>query len=445
LLDRSLFELSGGEKQKIACASADATRPEIFVLDEPSSNLDISTIKDLQKVIENWKALKKTVVIAEHRLYYVIPLADKIVYMKNGRIEKIFTKKEIMALSIQELSAMGLRSLDPFSLNAEAVSQNSNQSFKIENMVFSYGNRCPNTVNIPSLQLPQGEIIGILGNNGAGKSTFARCICGLNKKEKGIITFKNQNYPAKKRCKIAYVVMQDVNHQLFTDDVLEEVLISVNEENEVAAKKQADVILKSLDLKHKERCHPLSLSGGEKQRVAIASTIASNKEILVFDEPSSGLDYRHMLEVAENIKSLQKKGKSILLITHDPELIYKCCTHLLFLQKGEVLWHDTMNEESMKKMNDFFKSSGGLEKTWETVSWETVVENNPDYIIINNYGETPLEEKIEALKTNPALSGLKAVQEEKFVVVTLIEVFASSRVADTIELFANSFHPELFK
>lgn len=354
LLSRSLFELSGGEKQKIACASADTIRPDIFVLDEPSSNLDIPTIKDLQNVIKNWIAQKKTVVVAEHRLYYVVPLADKIVYMKKGTVEKVFTKEEMMALSFEELSKMGLRSLNPFSLKSEVVPKNYKQKFKIENMVFSYDKHFDNTVNIPFLELPQGSVIGILGNNGAGKSTFARCICGLNKKEKGIISINNQDYKAKKRCKIAYIVMQDVNHQLFTDDVLEEVLISMNEENDTIAKNRADEILQSLDLKHKISCHPMSLSGGEKQRVAIASAIASDKEILIFDEPSSGLDYRHMLEVAENIKTLKNNGKTILLITHDPELIYKCCTHLLFLRKGKVLWQDSINSNSIKKMNDFF-------------------------------------------------------------------------------------------
>ncbi len=86
-----------------------------------------------------------------------------------------------------------------------------------------------------------------------------------------------------------------------------------------------------------------------------------------------------------------------------------------------------------------------LEKTWNTVSWEAVVKANPDIIIINDYGTTTLEEKIQQLKTNPALSGLKAIQEERFISVTLPEVFASARVADTIEKFAQAFHPELFK
>lgn len=85
-----------------------------------------------------------------------------------------------------------------------------------------------------------------------------------------------------------------------------------------------------------------------------------------------------------------------------------------------------------------------LEKTWNTVSWEAVVESEPDIIVINDYGSTPIQEKIELLKTHPALSGLKAVQEENFLVITLPEVFASARVAGTIEKFAKAFHPELY-
>lgn len=88
LLDRSLFALSGGEKQKIACASVSAMEPDIFVLDEPSSNLDVVTIADLKQVVAKWKAMGKTVIIAEHRLYYLMDIADRVIYLKNGRIEQ---------------------------------------------------------------------------------------------------------------------------------------------------------------------------------------------------------------------------------------------------------------------------------------------------------------------------------------------------------------------
>ena len=116
LLNRSLFALSGGEKQKIACASADAIHPDIFVLDEPSSNLDIATIEDLIGVIRHWQSEKKTVIVAEHRLYYLVPYADRILYMKHGSIVREFTGTEFQKLSPDELQGMGLRALDPFHL-----------------------------------------------------------------------------------------------------------------------------------------------------------------------------------------------------------------------------------------------------------------------------------------------------------------------------------------
>ena len=97
-----------------------------------------------------------------------------------------------------------------------------------------------------------------------------------------------------------------------------------------------------------------TLSGGEKQRVAIGSAIASDKKLLIFDEPTSGLDYRHMLEVSDNLNRLKEMGKSLFLITHDPELIYKCCTYLLFIQGSKVLWHRPMDGEAVKLLRAFF-------------------------------------------------------------------------------------------
>ena len=111
--------------------------------------------------------------------------------------------------------------------------------------------------------------------------------------------------------------MQDVNHQLFTESVLDEVLISMKEENE----EKALDILKSLDLLEYRERHPVSLSGGEKQRVAVATAIASERSVLLFDEPTSGLDYRHMLQVARLFEKLRNHGKTILVVTHDLEFI----------------------------------------------------------------------------------------------------------------------------
>lgn len=359
LLNRSLFSLSGGEKQKIACASADTIHPDIFVLDEPSSNLDITTIQDLVDVIHHWQSEGKTILVAEHRLYYLVPLVDRIIYMRNGEISKEFTRQQFQSLPPEVLQNMGLRALDPFNLPPEAKPNESPTTLHIKNFRFSYGKHGPLVVDIPDLTLPQGEIIGIIGNNGAGKSTFARCLCGLDKRALGELEINGQSYGAKERCHISYMVMQDVNHQLFTEDVMDELLLSMAGDDEKENNEKANQILSSLDLEDKIKLHPMSLSGGEKQRVAIGSAIASNKEILVFDEPTSGLDYRHMIEVSQNLNKLKEMGKSLFLITHDPELLYKCCTYLLFIQDNKVLWHHWMGNEAVKLLRKFFSHKQG--------------------------------------------------------------------------------------
>ena len=302
---------------------------------------------------------KKTVIVAEHRLYYLVPYADRIFYMKHGSIVREFTGAEFQKLPPDELQGMGLRALDPFHLSPEAAPKLAAPQLHIKGFQFSYEKHGPLNVDIPDLTLPQGEIIGIIGNNGAGKSTFARCLCGLDKKAKGVLEMDGASYDAKQRRHISYMVMQDVNHQLFTEDVLDELMLSMDGEDEKADTARAKEILNSLDLLGKAKLHPMSLSGGEKQRVAIGSAIASDKKVLIFDEPTSGLDYRHMLEVSDNLNRLKKMGKSLFLITHDPELIYKCCTYLLFIQGSKVLWHRPMDGDAVGLLRAFFSRKQG--------------------------------------------------------------------------------------
>ena len=138
LLDRDIFALSGGEKQKIACASVAAMLPEIFILDEPSSNLDLRTISDLKEVIRNWKKQGKTVIIAEHRLYYLMELADRVIYMKYGRIVNDLSIDEFKKIEETQLHQMGLRSVCPVKFE-ERNDENSNKNnFSFNNISFSF-------------------------------------------------------------------------------------------------------------------------------------------------------------------------------------------------------------------------------------------------------------------------------------------------------------------
>jgi hypothetical protein len=365
LMNRSLFELSGGEKQKIACGSVAALLPHIILLDEPSSNLDWSAIRDLRKIMKLWKNQGKTIIISEHRLWYLKDIIDRALYLEQGEIVHEWTQERFAALSDSELASYELRPLnleeryiqafsgdtvitdkdiDKVSDKKEILGEPQKKRIVIKDLYFTYtpkkylffkkrlspvdADSC--TLRIPFLSAKLGEIIGIIGNNGSGKSTFLRCLCGLEKTCTGTVSIDGKIYTRKNLTKNCYMVMQDVNHQLFTDSVITEVMLSMEHPDE----KKAEKILASLDLLQYKDKHPMALSGGQKQRVAIASAMAADAVMLLFDEPTSGLDYRHMKEVSALLKELAKKGKTIFVATHDPELAAECCDRTIRFVNG---------------------------------------------------------------------------------------------------------------
>lgn len=348
LLDRSIFDLSGGEKQKIACGGAFMMDPRVFVLDEPSSNLDSDSIADLRATVAYLKSIGKTVILSEHRLYYLRGIADRYIYIKDGKISGDYTAEQFEHIQESERRKMGLRTNDLTALTVNVTSVSSSASAKLANFRFAYKNS-PETLKIDSANIPYGGIIGIIGHNGAGKSTFSRCFCGLEKRC-GTVTVDGTAYRARERLNKCYMVMQDVGHQLFTESVLDEVLISMAEEDE----KTASEILERLDLSALADRHPASLSGGQKQRLAIASAVAAERPVIFLDEPTSGLDYRHMKDVAELLKALRKNGKTVYVITHDPELICECCTDIIHLESGSIKGSYHMNTDGTNKIRRFF-------------------------------------------------------------------------------------------
>lgn len=337
LMNRNIFALSAGEKQKIACASVDAMDPKIYVLDEPSSNLDESSTTNLRLLLERWKKQGKTIVISEHRLHYLAGLVDQVVYLREGRIVQTFSGKDFFSLSSNELAAFHLRSfsIPDLSLTAPMKMTPRNENIIIRDFnVLRKGpdkklRRC---LDIDELSAPAGTAIAVIGNNGAGKTTFARCLCGLEKQGRSTIYLKGKLITVKERLKKCYLVMQDVNNQLFTESVLDEVLVSMKKDDSG----RAEAVLASLDLWNYKDRHPQSLSGGQKQRLAIASAIASERDIIVLDEPTSGLDLTHMREVADSIAQLVSLGKTVFVITHDMELAAVVCSCVIRMDGGMV-------------------------------------------------------------------------------------------------------------
>ena len=349
LVDRDIFNLSGGEKQKVACASVSALHPQILVLDEPTSNLDVNAIEDLKKILLLWKSKGKTIVIAEHRLYWLTELCDRVVYMKDGKITLDISMDEFKKYSEEALADMGLRTLRMKMHRDVKLLPCNGRKMELRDFSFSYEKK--DAISIPEVSLQEGAVIAIIGKNGAGKSTFSRCLCGLEKKFKGQVVIGEKIFHRKQLLKQCYMVMQDVNHQLFCESVEEEVQLGMVEENAV----NVSSVLKSLDLEGFAERHPMSLSGGQKQRVAIASAILADKSLLVFDEPTSGLDYCHMEQTAKLITSL-KGEKTTIIVTHDPELIVRCCTHILHLEEGSIREIYELNQEGIERLEHFFFS-----------------------------------------------------------------------------------------
>lgn len=336
LLGRSMFKLSGGEKQKIACGTIAVADSSVIVLDEPSSNLDADAIEDLRKTLKMWKAQGKTVIIAEHRLYFLRELADRVLVFENGQMKREISGNDFCELSAEDTAEMGLRTVKSGSALVYREWNEPSEYFSLTDFKYSYSDK-HHGIDIPSLTLPKNKIIAIVGHNGAGKSTFARTFCGLNKKAKGTVKFADKTVPATKMLEYCYMIMQDVNHQLFTESVLEEVLLSVPENlPEAEREKEALNALEMLDIEQYADMHPMALSGGQKQRVAIASGIAADKEFILMDEPTSGLDYIHMKQVAGVMQMLKERGKTLLVITHDYELISCCADYVLHLENGNV-------------------------------------------------------------------------------------------------------------
>lgn len=348
LMDRNIFHLSGGEKQKIACAGVSIMEPDVLVMDEPSSNLDAASILDLRKILAFWKLQGKTIIVSEHRLYYLRGLADRFIYLAEGQVSRDYSAAEFEQLTEQQRSNMGLRTFALECLLPPVLPQQEKTALALHNFRFAYKNE-PETLHIMDCEIPTNRIVGIIGNNGAGKSTFSRCFCGLEKRC-GEIVWNGRKYRPKDRLSTCYMVMQEVNHQLFTESVLDEVLISMEEENQ----ERAEEILNRLDLLAFKDRHPMSLSGGQKQRVAIASAIASKRSILFFDEPTSGLDYKHMKEVANVLRQVRDTGITVYVITHDLELILDCCTDIVYFENGSIIDQFQMDEAGLEKIRNYF-------------------------------------------------------------------------------------------
>lgn len=335
LLSASVFDLSGGEQQLVALAAAAMLSHDLFLLDEPSSNLDAATLAKLVYALSELKRQGKTLVIAEHRLSYLTALADRYCLLDHGGIKQVYPADEIGAFSPQEIHDLGLRQLrEPHIKNNQAAIDAADQVLTAQGITIKQTKKKPTrpwAISVPVLTLPLKQAVGITGANGAGKSTLVQVLSGLKKAPKASFQINGQSWTQKQLLQNSFLVMQDVNLQLFFESVEKELLVK--------AQKQADFerIVSLLGLHPLLKRHPQTLSGGEKQRVAIASALLSGKRFLFFDEPTSGLDLEQMEAVSTLLQQIAQEVDLLIIISHDQEFLQRTCPQVIRLSKGELV------------------------------------------------------------------------------------------------------------
>ena len=350
LMDRDMFSLSSGEKQKIAIIAAKTLNPKIYVFDEPSANLDIHSIIKLKKNMEWLKKQGHTVIVSEHRLFYLKNLVDKCLIMKDGKIDRELKKNDIDNLNDSDIRAYKLRTFKlsniKYELKDNLIVNKQNADFKVENLSFSYDINHSVLSNC-NLEGNFGETVAIVGHNGNGKTTLGKIMSGLLKARGGQFFIEGKYTKQKNLYKSVYFVMQDADYQLYSDSVVSELMLSsMNSIKQNDEKIENAITL--LNISSFRNRHPQSLSGGQKQRVTIAAAIASNKKILIFDEPTSGLDYENMKVVSEAINTLRKKGILIFVISHDLEFLSRVATKAVFIENNTV-----SKRINLKKSDEF--------------------------------------------------------------------------------------------
>lgn len=347
LKERSIFKLSSGEKQKLAIASCYAMKPDIYLFDEPTANLDMQSIFDLKEILRELKKEKKTIIVLEHRLFYLPELSDRMIVLHNGKIVGEYPKNSLADIqkNHRNIRNIYLDRIDVIKHNTPNLKKE--PVFEVKDLSYFHSKFEKEAIlkNI-SLAAYAKEIIGIIGENGAGKTTFARLCAGLLKEKSGSILIHGKKHNYKKRLGKVHFVMQDSDFQLFSNTVKEELDIGKNKLTD----KEKDLILSKFEIIDFKERHPMTLSRGQKQRLTIASCMCSESNVIFFDEPTSGLDKNSMDLVSKNILEIADLEKTVFVISHDYEFLLSLCNRIIYLENGTVKFDFNLNNNTKARL-----------------------------------------------------------------------------------------------
>jgi len=378
LRQRPLHELSGGEKQKIAIASVLALHPEILMLDEPTSELDPKSAEEVLSIVQRLNdELGITVILVEHRLDRVIQHVDRLIVLDGGKIVVDGKTRDVLHQNYQELcqagvgippviklahqlKAMGVaHTQTPLTVKEgrimlhEVLTKISGELPKhdeknigkpvieVEKLWHVYPDS-PAALRNVNLKVSEGEFVAIMGRNASGKTTLVKHFNGLLPPTKGQVAIDGidtrKATVAELARKVGFV-FQNPNDHLFADTVEEEIAFTLKNlglgEGEVRLR--IDEVLARFGLEEYRKKYPRDLSGGEKQRVALASVLAIQPGILILDEPTRGMEYRLKSELMNFLHEYAGQGNTVILVTHDVETVAEYAARVILLSEGNIV------------------------------------------------------------------------------------------------------------
>jgi energy-coupling factor transport system ATP-binding protein len=377
-LPSSPYELSGGQKQRTALAGIMIDDVDVLLFDEPLANLDPATGKQAIEIIDDiHNDSNKTIIIIEHRLEDVLyKNVDRIIVINDGRIiaddspHKIVASKVLYDNGIREplyVTAMKYAGLDitpdmkPAYMNTldlqksdkkavkdwyksidfAPIKNNNDSILKMEDITFAYepGKNVIENINI---DVKKGEMLSIIGKNGAGKSTISKVLCGFEKQDKGVVYFAGKDIvdkSIKERAELVGVVMQNPNQMISQNLIYDEIALGLRLRNfdEQEIDKRIRKVLKISGLSPFIKWPISALSYGQKKRVTIASILVLEPDIIILDEPTAGQDYRHYTEIMEFLLKINKTGTTVIMITHDMHLMLEYTPRAIVLADARIV------------------------------------------------------------------------------------------------------------
>lgn len=389
---RKVFELSGGQKQKVGIASVLSMNPKILVLDNATANLDPQATKDIFDLLQLLhKEYGHTIVVVENKIDDLMHLADRVIVMDDGQIVSQGTPREILEHSIDLLIEMGIwvpeiselavkLQQDGFSFNKfpitveEATEElqgkwkvtlepsfrsfrpklHSSDCITVKNLSYCYPNGTYALKNV-SFSIKKGDFVAILGTNGSGKTTVVKHLMGIITPPKNTIFLNGEDTHDKQLLDMAEhigYVFQNPEHQFVAESVFEETIYSLRVQRGIGMGEELPEeiiqkgvqLLESIKLLEAKAKHPFMLSGGEKRRLSVIASLILGQDIVILDEPTTGQDYASATKLLELCHSLQQQGKTVIMITHDIRLVCKWANTALVMHNGEMIYNGSIDD-----------------------------------------------------------------------------------------------------